>query len=50
MGQIPLHRTSFFEHRTNLNELSSSIDDRTRTSEFWLQMNRHRTLNLKGLH
>ena len=54
MGRTPFYRTSneLEHHFSNIKQTQTClyIDDRTWTPEFWLWMNGHRTLNLKGLH
>ena len=53
IGWTPSYRTSnkLQHHFSNIERTRkySSIDDQTRTPEFWLQTNGHRTSNLKGL-
>ena len=58
-SQVVMGRTLFYRplnelehHFSNIQrtQTCSSIDDRTRTPKFWLQMNGHRILNLKGRH
>ena len=53
MGQTLFYRTlnKLEHHFLNIEQTrtSSPIGDRTRTPYFWLQTNKHQSLNLKGL-
>ena len=53
MGQTPFYRTlnELEHHFSNIKRTRtcSSIGDRTRTPNFWVRTNEHRTLNLIGL-
>ena len=49
MGRTPNELEHDFSN-IKRNQTCSSIDDQTRTPEFWLRTNRLQTSNQKGLH